>query len=66
MKLASFVTFASLAASAFAQGILIAYPTAGTVVKAGSNITVQVDKPVRILPYMSYSLKWNGYPIGLH
>ena len=51
MKLASFVTFASLAVSAFAQGYRIAYPVAGTVIKPGCNITVQVDKPVRILPY---------------
>ena len=51
MKLASFVTFASLTVSAFAQGYRIAYPVAGTVIKPGCNITVQVDKPVRILPY---------------
>jgi hypothetical protein len=50
MKLASFLTLASLAVStAFAQGIQIGYPLPNTRIKPGRNITVQVLKPVRIL-----------------
>jgi hypothetical protein len=45
MKLASFLTFASLAVSAFAQGIQIAYPPSGASVAHGSSITVTVVKP---------------------
>jgi hypothetical protein len=51
MKLASFLTLASLAVStAFAQGIQIAYPLPNTTITPGCNITVTVVKPVRILP----------------
>ena len=51
MKLSSFLTFASIAVSAaFAQSINIGYPLPNTNVTAGTNITVQVIRPVRILP----------------
>ncbi|KAN0124623.1 hypothetical protein V8E53_015752 [Lactarius tabidus] len=46
MKLASFLTLASLAVStAFAQGIQIAYPLPNTTITPGCNITVTVVKP---------------------
>lgn len=35
-----------LAAAAFAQSVDIGAPASGTTVKAGSNITVEVDRPV--------------------
>jgi hypothetical protein len=46
MKLASFLTFASLAVSAaFGQGIQIGYPLPNTTITPGTNITVQIIKP---------------------
>jgi hypothetical protein len=35
--------------SALAQGIAIGFPADGTLVTAGSNITVEIDRPVRLL-----------------
>jgi hypothetical protein len=50
MKLTSFLTLASLALSAaFVQSIQIGSPAPNTCIKAGQNITVQVELPVRIL-----------------
>jgi hypothetical protein len=51
MKLASLLTLASLAVSAaFAQSIQIGYPHVNTRITPGKNITVQVIRPVRLLP----------------
>ena len=50
MKLASFLTLASLAVSAtFAQTIEIGYPQPNQQITPGKNLTVQVLRPVRIL-----------------
>ena len=48
MKLASFLTLASLAVSA-AFAVQIGYPTPNMTIAAGQSITVQVEQPVRIL-----------------
>jgi len=46
MKLASFLTLASLAVSAaFAQNVQIGFPDPNSYVTAGKNITVQVEQP---------------------
>jgi hypothetical protein len=45
MKLASFVTFASLAVCAFAQSINIGYPFPNKQIKPGQHLTVQVNRP---------------------
>ncbi len=50
MKLASFLTFASLAVCAFAQTIEIGYPYHFKPIKPGQHLTVQVNRPVRIQP----------------
>jgi hypothetical protein len=50
MKLASFVTFASLAVCAFAQSINIGYPFPNKQIKPGQHLTVQVNRPVSIQP----------------
>ena len=48
MKFASFLTLASLAVSAaFAQSIDIGYPLPNSTITPGTNITVQVIRPVR-------------------
>ncbi|KAI0923310.1 hypothetical protein AcV5_007390 [Taiwanofungus camphoratus] len=41
----SFLIFASLVATCFAQGISITAPTAGSTISSGQNITVEVDRP---------------------
>jgi hypothetical protein len=57
MKLASFLTLASLAVStAFAQGIEIGFPLPNTRIKPGRNITVQVVKPLFIDTEISVGL----------
>ncbi|KAI9452780.1 hypothetical protein BJY52DRAFT_1418568 [Lactarius psammicola] len=45
MKLASFLTFASLAICAFAQTIEIGYPKHHKHIKPGQHLTVQVNRP---------------------
>ncbi|KAI9430236.1 hypothetical protein H4582DRAFT_1807991 [Lactarius indigo] len=45
MKLASFLSLASLAACAFAQTIEIGYPHHNTHIKPGKEFTVQVNRP---------------------
>jgi hypothetical protein len=60
MRLASFVTLASLAVCAFAQSIEIAYPHPNEKIKPGQHLTVQVnhprvDLPVRIHPAEFYT-----------
>lgn len=42
---------AAFATTAFAQGIVIAFPTAGTDVKAGEPFIVDVARPVRPFSY---------------
>jgi len=48
MKLLSVVLFATLAAFAVAQGIVIGYPPANKHIHPGQKLTVQVVQPVRI------------------
>lgn len=45
MKLASFLTLASLTVCAFAQTIEIGYPYHNTQIKPGGKLTVQVNRP---------------------
>ena len=55
MKLASFLTLASLAVSAvFAQVLEIGLPQPGTNITPGQNLTVQLLQPVRILSNYTY------------
>lgn len=42
----SVLSLAFLATSAFAQGAVIGYPPQGLSVSSGSNLTVQVERPV--------------------
>lgn len=43
----SFLALACFAASALAQRISIGAPAAMTTIARGSNITIEIDKPVR-------------------
>ena len=43
---------AVLTSAVHAQNIIIGQPTTNTNVTAGSNITVQLDKPVRLYPVL--------------
>lgn len=57
MKLASFLTLASLAvSSAFAQSIQIGSPLPNTPIKPGCNITVTVIRPVSLQNSVVFAL----------
>lgn len=51
MNLLFVIAFLSTIIATFAQTIELGYPTDGTVIKAGGNVTVQVIRPVGLEKY---------------